>query len=92
MMKSQRTRALRRVLGLGLVLGALFLAAPAPAQACEGGGGYYECRSYWFDQVFYPCLATDCAGLSGHDYMVCHQACWDAWIQVSRDDCDGCPA
>ena len=89
-MKSQRKKAMIRVLQLGMLLGGLLLVKPAPAVACTGGD-FYECKSLWLDEFFYPCLEQNCVGLPSDEYVDCRRECWQAYKQGSTSDCSNCP-
>jgi len=90
-MRTQRTRSLLRVLALGLVVGAVLLTSPVPAQACLGGGvDYVDCMAYWAD-VYFECLDLFCAGLSGSQWEECRRDCWRMFQDGARNDCSNCP-
>jgi hypothetical protein len=94
-MRSQKGRALSRVLAFAALLGALILGMPDPAQACAGGGDFYDCKSFWLDELFYPCLELNCVGLppggQPGQYGHCRRECWQQYLDVSRGDCSNCP-
>jgi hypothetical protein len=91
-MKSQKAKALRRVLALAVLLVGILLGTPRPAMACAGGGGFAECKSYWLDQ-FYVCLELNCSGIPpGPDYDACRHARWQEYRDDSASDCSNCPS
>jgi hypothetical protein len=89
-MRSQRQRAIVRVVGLCVLLAGLLLVHPAPAVACAGGD-FASCHDYWLTTIHYPCVAANCTGLSGQAYSQCFLACWNAYRAAARADCTGCP-
>ena len=93
-MKSRRLRILARVAALGALVAMSLMLSPVPAHACEGGGDFYDCKSYWLDALFYPCLADNCVGLppgSGPGtYGECRRLCWEEYRSVSASDCSNC--
>lgn len=92
-MQSKRMRALRRVACLAALLGGWLLGVSAPANACEGGGDYLQCKSYWLDALYYPCLELECAGIPpGPEYQECRRECWDQYLSASNSDCSNCPS
>lgn len=86
-----RNRAVTRLLTLGVLTGVLLLTSPKPVMACSGGGSFQECKGFWLDEFFAPCLATYCAGLQGTEYSQCRAECWDEYVSLSHADCQDCP-
>ena len=89
--ESQKTRAARKLTAFLVLVGAIAFATPTKALACSGGGGFYECKSYWLDALYYPCLELECSGLQGEEFRTCRNACWADYISTSQSDCSDCP-